>query len=177
MGLLSYTMSLCGNSCIDLDWTGTGWVYVNGNYACGPETDGCEIPYTFTDCNAIEVHDQETYPAVNETPAIRPIIKWTRPAVSVADLYKIYHTPKGGDRAVIINFPDNGTDEFYSAQVPTDLVDGWHFFEVVSVSGSTETTEDAFPYRVYALPLPPDEITAADGSGSGLFDITVTPGS
>jgi hypothetical protein len=176
MGILAYRMFLNGNSAIELTWTGTGWVYVNGNYVCGPETDGCVIPYQFTDTNAIEVHDEQTDLAINEIPATRPLIRWTKALNSVADLYNIYHTPKDGTRELIISYPDNGTDTIYTAQVQDDLVDGWHFFEVTSYYSGTETTVDAFPYRVMALPLCADNIEAADGSGSGLFDITVTPG-
>lgn len=176
MGLLAYTMALNGNSSTELTWSGDGWVYVNGYYSCGPETDGCLIPYAFTDTNAIEVHDQQTDPAINEVQATRPLIKWRKAAGSEADLYRIYHTPKGGSEELIVSFPDNGTDEFYISQVPTDLVDGWHFFKVTSILGTTETTVEDFPYRVNALPLCADDISAADGSGAGLFDITVTPG-
>jgi len=60
--------------------------------------------------------------------------------------------------------------------VPEDLVEGWHFFEVVAAFNDDESTVDAFPYRVLDLPPVPDDITAADGSGAGLFDITVTAG-
>ena len=176
MAILDYTIQPCGNACSELAWTGTGWVYVNGYYVCGPDTDGCIIPFNFTDANAIEVHDQRTDPAINEIPATRPLIRWRIDLDNQVDQFNLYHTPKGGTREKVLSFPDNQTDEFYVTQMPEDLATGWHFFEVTAQTGSTETTVEAFPYRVNALPLCASNIEAANGSGSGLFDITVTPG-
>ena len=169
-------MALIGNDSTELTWTGTGWVYVNGSYTCGPEVDGCTIPYTFTDTNAIEVHDQATDPAINEVPATRPIIRWTEALNALVDEYYIYHTPKGGSRELISRIGSNGEDTFYSIQVQEELDNGWHFFEVVSVYLGSESTVEAFPYRVLDLPPVPSDISAANGSAAGLFDITVTPG-
>jgi len=176
MALLDYTMSAYGNSATELSWSGTGWVYVNGSYICGPESDGCLVPYEFTITSAIEVHDVQVDATINEVPANRPLIRWRIALGSEADEYRVYHTPKGGTRELIVTFPDNGTDDFYITQAPENLVDGWHLFEVTSAQNSTETTVDAWPYRVYALPDCASDISAEDGSGSGLFDITVTPG-
>jgi len=102
MVILAYEMNLDGNNSTELTWSGTGFVYVNGNYSCGPEVDGCLVPYNYSETNAIEVHDQQTNPAINEIPATRPIIRWREALNAVVDQYRIYHTPKDGRKTLFI---------------------------------------------------------------------------
>ena len=43
----------------------------------------------------------------------------------------------------------------------------------VDVFGN-ESTREIWPYRVFRLPVPVNDLVIADGSGAGLFDITIS---
>lgn len=162
--------------------THVSWVFVNGILIAGPIFTGTTARSTTIrfskDLNkVIEIHD---FPDATITPDVvtvkqndRPSIEWNRNAAAIK--YKIFHTPDGQAEKLISTTPVIDDRERYNLKSPVRLVEGWHFFRVESVNKfGIESTTTLWRFRAFRIPKPVAGLTVANGSGSGLFNITIS---
>lgn len=162
--------------------TDVSYVYVNGYLIHGPIfgstiARSATIRFTRTLNKCIEIHDFPTN--IGETKNVcirelqRPLIEWNNKPGAVR--YRIFHTPYGGSETLIQETKVEIEQAKYSIKCPIRLVDGWHFFRVEAVSQyGIESVRDIWAYRAFRIPAPVNGLTVANGSGAGLFDITIS---
>lgn len=172
-----------------VSWTAAGpdyvsFVYINGIYAFGPIITGqsersINIPFSSTLNKKIEIHEFPTNlgrpPSVVVPENSRPEIIWGR--IDNAVRYRIYYQPAD------LSAPEKKIDEIFVrdnrdrhfVKSSVRLAEGFHKFRVESVDqfGNESTTASWF-YRCYRLPEPVNDLTVSNGSGAGLFDITIS---
>ncbi len=170
-----------------ISWTAPGlnyisWLFVNGILIQGPifaETLKRSVPIRFSKGlnKVIEIHEFATNITTPDTITVkendRPSIEWN--ADNEAIQYKIFHTPFGGSESEIakISVVDDRTQ--FKISSPIRLVEGWHFFRVESINKfGIQSTRENFRYRAFRIPKPIASLVVANGSGSGLFNITIT---
>ncbi len=158
------------------------WIYSNGVLVRGPLYLGTldreiQIPFTDAETQAIEVHNFDTGQEVSDfieiRPNTKPIIQWVASIDGAS--YKIYHTPFGGSEKLIYDrLADEGKLR-YSIDSPIIMPPGWNFVRVEALDQfGNESVRGNWNYLVFDLPDPASNLTVADGSGAGLFDIAIT---
>lgn len=165
--------------------TDVSWIFVNGVYTHGAINTGkteraAYIRWTRSLNKCIEIHD---LPLGTETKNIcfaensRPSIEWSRRMNSTATKYRIYH--QNADlilpEAKISEITVSDDRISYDVRCSIQLDEGWHFFRVVGVNEfGIESTVTKWTYLVYRIPKPVNTLVVANGSGSGLFNFTIT---
>lgn len=184
---LDFTISMLNANHSRVEWdspnaSDVSFVYVNGFLKHGPiygETikRSATIRFTKTLNKCIEIHDFPTN--IGETKNVcirelqRPSIQWNHNPNALR--YRIFHTPFGGSESQIAEITVRDDREKYILDSPIRLVDGWHFFRVESVRETgVESVRLPWNYRAFRIPKPVNNLTVANGSGAGLFDITIS---
>jgi hypothetical protein len=186
-----FTLTPDGSRRATLSWTTAdaallSWVFVNGAKLYGPlflETAERSVPVPLPagECRAIEVHDLPVggiAGPVFETPTTRPAIQWN--PVPQAQRYRLYHREGNGVERRLLDRPATdfrGTPIRIDSPVEFAGVGGvWHFLRVEAVDRyGNESTRLAWRWFAVAPPLAPSRIDVAEGTGPGLFTVTVTP--
>lgn len=163
--------------------TDVSWLYVNGGKIYGPITTGeadrqTTIRYSRGLNKDIEIHDFENgevmKAAVGIFENIFPTIKWQH--INDAVQYKIYLTKPGDTEALISTVKVTDDRRSYFSRSPVKLPVGWNLFRVESIDQfGNESTRGIWPYQVFKLDVPVNNLVISDGSGSGLFDLVITP--
>lgn len=170
-----------------VSWTSPGadyvsFLYVNGYLIQGPillEVVNRTVSMRFTDTlnKCIEIHEfpvndlQGNHVCIREND--KPLILWNRKSDAVR--YRVFHTPFGGSETKISDQKVFDDREIFTLDCPVSLVEGWHFFRVEAVNQfGVESVHELWRYRAFRIPKPVSDVTIADGSGSGKFDITIS---
>ncbi len=158
------------------------WIYVDGGLARGPLYLGVteremSIPFKDGVTRAIEVHDFPdgtiVTPPIEIVPNTKPIIQWI--ASPTATRYKVYLTPFGESESVIYNRLAQEDKINYQLKLTKALTPGWNFIRVEAIDEfGNESVRFNWNYLVFDLPAPADNLAIVDGSGAGLFDISIT---
>ncbi len=160
------------------------WVFANGKRAAGPvaastAARAATVPFPSGSTVHLEVHDEApgalAAVATRARDGRRPTLKWAHAAG--AQRYHVYHRPASEPEAVLISDESAAEGHVRVELVCPVALDGqggrWHFFRVESVDAAgNESTRLAWPHRVMEPPAPV-AITAANGSGPGLFNLTI----
>lgn len=163
------------------------YIFVNGTFFTGklPFDDterSVSIPFGVDEIVSVDIHDipesdDSQMASIFVKPNIKPYIRWK--AVNSAVKYKIYHSDDGITETVIVQIDVKEKTSGYSRQVPfiLDGVNGkWHFFRVEAIDKyGNESTRNKISYWVYDLPDKVASLSITDGSGSGLYNFTITP--
>jgi hypothetical protein len=119
----------------------------------------------------------ESISPIEIEPNIKPYISWN--AVSDAERYRIYHKEgvSGTEELIDEYLAETTTD--YIIRIDEDLNGNggiWHFFRVEAIDESgNESTRASWRFWIYNVPDAIANLTVENGSGAGLFNITVTP--
>jgi len=184
-----FQISVADAQHILLVWTApaassVSWVFVNGKHARGPlqfatAERSVRIALSSSARAVIEIHDMPNISDVPDPtytiPNRRPTIIWN--AVTDAARYRIYHREADSDEVLIFDKPATQGLSRYEITCPIDLGGNgavWHSFRVESVDAyGNVSTRDAFSFLLFDLPAMPTEVTITEGSGAGLYDITL----
>lgn len=159
----------------------TSWIYSNGELVRGPLFFSTldreiQIPFTDSETQAIEVHNFDTGEVsdfIEIKPNTKPIIQWVASIDGAS--YKVYHTPFGGSESLIYDKLADEGKERYSIDSPITMPPGWNFIRVEALDRfGNESVRGNWNYLVFDLPDPAGGLTVADGSGAGLFDLTIS---
>lgn len=182
----NFTLTRKTNSTTTLTWLSANaadvsYVSINGVMLYAPlyfttVNRQIDIAQLVTDSKAITIQDFEVAEGgivpVEIFENERPTVLFQSVASAIS--YKIYHTPFGGVEALIFN-RRIAVKGIITIQIPIALVEGWHFFRVEAVDlNGNESTRLEWRYRCFKLPEPVQTIDVVDGSGGGLFDISIT---
>jgi hypothetical protein len=156
---------------VRVTFTGTGSVYVDGVLETPiPVTDTVDL--SVRDQFSIEIHDEETTPAIVAR-KVRPTISWRPVPGETPAEYRVYIQPSGEAEALVYIQPFEEDTAIYSILAPDELPSGWAFIRVESADDyGNETTVDAWPILCHDLPGAATDITVT-GAG-GVFDFAVT---
>lgn len=172
-----------------VSWTtpwpdGASWLFVNGIRVAGPFVNGSadrslRFPLDSSSSAAVEVHDFEEADALADPieiePNTRPLIIWRDVADAVR--FRIYHRDVGiVTESLIYDKPRRAGQAKHRIICPVQLsgLGGrWHLFRVEAVDeNGNESTRESWAYFVtHPADLP--DVTVEQGSGAGLYDVTV----
>lgn len=162
------------------------YLYVNGVFRFGPMLFGtiareALIPFSSTFNKKIEIHDFLAAESVGRPANVtiqengRPLLIWTH--ITGAVRYRVFQQISD------MSEPEEKIDEIFVVdnrvryQVTSNkrLGEGWSLFRIESIDVfGNESTRFQWPYRVFRLPEPVNDLTIADGSGANLFDFTIS---
>lgn len=164
---------------------GASWLFINGKHSRGPYVTGeaermIRIPFAFSDVVKLEIHDfpdaEAPVQPVEVRPNTRPLLIWN--AVDEAIRYRIYHREFGqSEETLIYDKPPIEGTILYEITCPVKLAGRggvWHFLrvEAVDVYGN-QSTRQSWTYFVMDLPLAPETVAVTEGSGPGLYTISL----
>ena len=172
-----------------VNWTtpwpdGASWVFLNGLAVAGPHVTGLAARtmrlLMGAVAAAVEVHDFEeadiTIPPIGIPPNTRPTLIWRDVVEAVR--FRVYHRERGGAESLvsdIVRTPGQERHRLISPVVLSGIGGRWHLFRVEAVDFyGNESTMESWAYYV-TEPASPPGVTVAEGSGAGLYTITVTP--
>ena len=161
---------------IQLDWTSASssdisYVFVNGVRVGGPFTGtlirSFQIDVTDSRTVQAEIQDTDDTPAsIWVEPNDQPIIHWRKTPGVVQYLIDIDGVQ------VSTQWPDG--EDRQQMQLTTRLSDGWHEIVIKAVDENLdELSSLSYWYEVYNPGDPVTGITVTNGSGAGLYDITI----
>ena len=174
---LEFTVDRLDKNYIRITWdntlSDTDWVYVDGVKASSTPVVGTTESYVKTKLGnartaAIDVVNSDIEPgAVDEIPNYLPVINWKR--ATSAYRYYVYI-----DGTLVRTLVADATKYVNKWQTTQYLSDGWHYLRVVAAdkAGNEEDSKTKW-FRVWAPGAPVSDITVTNGSGSGLYDITI----
>lgn len=184
---LDFTIQLLDSNRATISWDSpnaadVSWLFINGIKIFGPMAFGEVTRKTFfnfpsTVNRDIELHDFETAPSVIAPIGIeenkRPILKWRH--LIGTNQYRVHHTPFGGVESLVATIDVMDERGQYTLISPIRLLAGYNQFRVEAVDQfGNESVRDIWVYQVFQLDDPVNDLTVSDGSGSGLFDFTIS---
>lgn len=169
-----------------LSWTTTNsddlsYIFVNGRLIVGSFKTASTarqllIPIQISNGFIIEIHDF-TAPDSSVLPITvpsnkLPVIAWE--SVLSAEKYKIYANDQLlftiAAQADVKNYKKQITNTTFYGKIGT-----WHFFTVTAIDlYGNESLVKYFPHYVYDVPPLVSNIEVEEGSGAGLYNITIT---
>jgi len=168
----SYSLEVRWETAVD---TNPKWIYVDGERVSTTPTSDAATGESFVSVRvssdrtaAIDVLSDTSEPGtLTAVPDYLPIINWK----SSTDAFRYYIYIDGELLRVILADANKYLNKY---QTVTQLYDGWHYL-VVQARDNVGNTENSVAkwFRVYTPGDPVTDITVANGSGSGLFDITI----
>ena len=175
---------------VKVDWEtpwpdGASWVFVNGKRIAGPHVTGTaertmRVPLADGLTGAFEVHDFEETDAdvdpIEAEPNSRPLLGWRD--VPEAVRFRIYHKERNDAEETLIydraRRPDQEKHHILCPIALSGRGGKWHLLRVEAVDEfGNESTRESWAYFV-SEPAAEPGVSVVEGSGSGLYTVTVT---
>jgi len=174
---IDFTVERLDKNYIRITWDNTAgdtdWVYLDGVRVSSTPTIGASQSYVKARLDSdrtgeIQVINNDTEPGTPSViPGYLPIINW-KSAIS-AYRYLIYI-----DGTLVRTIVADSTKYANKWQTTKYLADGWHYLTVLArdKAGNSEVSKTQW-FRVWTPGEPVSSLTISEGSGAGLYDITL----
>jgi len=174
---VEFTVERLDKNYIRVTWDNTAsdtdWVYLNGVKSSSTPVIGSSESYIKARLDSdrtaeIQVINNDTEPGTpSVVPGYLPVINW-KSSIS-AYRYLIYI-----DGVLVRTLVADSTKYSNKWQTTQYLSDGWHYLRVVArdKAGNTENSRNKW-FRVWVPGTPVSSIAVSEGTGAGLYDITL----
>ena len=180
MSVIDYTADRRRGGYLEIRWdtavdSNPKWVYVDGERVSTTPTDDADTGESYVSVRvssdrtaAIDVLSDTIEPGTNTAvPTYLPIINWK----SSIDAYRYYIYI---DDILVRAIVADANKYLNKYQTVAHLSDGWHYLVVQArdIEGNTEDSVVKW-FEVRTPGAPVEDITVTNGSGAGLYDITI----